>query len=156
MRAALLLTLLLAGCATEETLTVELRPPRAADGGPALPIEAERVEVRLVRKELGECPTAAEAAASAPSGTLAHVQSFPIAEGMGRAIGETPSGRWALSALVRDASCGVLLYGCTLTRLEDAGGAIVVELEPVSIPETCGCRECDGAGACGPEERVCE
>ena len=151
-----LLGLLGLGCTQEQALQIELRAPRDADGGIALPPELAQIEVRLERMDVGVCPRADDAARAVERGRLAHVQSFPVAEGMGRVIGETPPGRWALSAIGRDASCGLVLYGCTIARFEEVDGAVVVELEPVTSAETCGCRECDGAGACAPEATICE
>jgi hypothetical protein len=160
VRGALVLAALVlgAGCVSDRTLGLELRPPRAPDGGPALPPEVVSWEVRLSRLEDGSerCPTVDDAAAARGGGRLGHAQSFGADEGMGMAIGEVPEGRWALAALGRDASCQVVLYGCSeLSIGADAPPTVVVDLAPTASAEGCGCRTCDG-GACAPVDAPCE
>jgi hypothetical protein len=162
--AALLLWAMVAGtgCASDRILALELRPPRAPDGGPAVPPEVASFEVRLSRLEDGAgCPTVDEAAAGRGGGRLAHAQAFAASDGtspaMGTAIGEVPEGRWAIAALGRSAACEVVLFGCTeLSVGPDAPPVVAVELRPVATVQTCGCRSCDAEGTCTPVARRCE
>ena len=149
---------LVVGCVSDRILGLELRPPRAADGGFDLPAEAATFEVRLSRLEGSDrCATVDEAASATEPGRLAHAQAFAVADGMGMAIGEVPPGRWAVSAIARNAGCGVLLYGCAEVTIDEAApDVVVVELTPDGSAETCGaCREC-GAGVCTPIAVHCE
>jgi hypothetical protein len=149
---------LCAGCVSDRVLGLELRPPRAGDGGPAVPAEVVSWEVRLSRLEgdSERCPTVDDAAAGRGDARLGHAQSFPAADGMGMAIGEVPEGRWALAALGRAASCAVVLYGCSELELGgDPPLTAVVDLEPATSAEGCGCRTCD-SGACTPVDALCE
>lgn len=154
----LALALLLAGCVSDHTLGVELRPPRAPDGGPDVPADVAVFEVRLSRLEEGEgCPTVDEAASATGPGRLGHAQSFTAEDGMGMAIGEVPPGRWALAALARDDACAVRLYGCAEVSIDaDAPASVVVEMVETASTETCGaCRSCE-SGACAPVDVSCE
>lgn len=157
-RAVVVLGLLLASCVSDRILGLELRLPRAPDGGVEVPAEAATFEVRLSRLEGEErCATADEAASATEPGRLAHAQTFAAEDGMGMAIGEVPAGRWAVSAIARDADCAVLLHGCAeVTIDEDAPDVVVVELTASGSAETCGaCRDCD-RGACTPIAVRCE
>ncbi len=159
MRAARWLSLaacLMAGCITERPIGLELRPPRAADGGPAVPAEVVAIELRLYRTDEG-CPTLEDAASARPFARLGQVVSFPLEGDMGDVIGEVPPGRWGLAVLARDATCGVHLYGCTLLDVGvPAPDTLVVELEPVTLAPTCGpCRSCE-SGTCEPRVVECD
>ncbi|HJL18552.1 MAG TPA: hypothetical protein RMH99_23025 [Sandaracinaceae bacterium LLY-WYZ-13_1] len=146
----------LAGCVSERVIGLELRPPRGPDGGPDVPAALAAWEVRLVRLEGDEGCPGPEASAAGRTPRLGHAQSFPAADGMGVAIGEVPPGRWAVTALGRDADCGVRLHGCAELVLDDgAPTRLVVETSPVATGATCGCRACD-AGVCAPLLDVCE
>jgi hypothetical protein len=159
VRAALLACALgaLAGCANEHTIELELRPPRAPDGEPDVPPEVVTHEVRVYRADEGGCPDLASAAGAADFGALAHVQTFSASAGIGEDIGELPRGTWAIAALSRDASCAVLLYGCTSVAIGDeAPSRVVVDLAPSGDPTSrCGgCRACE-SGTCAPIDRIC-
>lgn len=148
---------LLGGCVVDVPIAIELRPPRDADGGPAVPSEVVSHELRLYRiEEGGECPPLALAATAAPFGELGHAQVFDAADGMGMAIGEVPPGYWAVAALSRDASCAVRLYGCAeLTLGLTAPATFVVTLDAVNEDAGCGaCRACE-SGACAPVAATC-
>ena len=158
MRATILLALLFGGCVSDRTVAIELRPPRAPDGGPEVPADVVSIEVRLVRlEEDAACATVEEAAAAIEPGRLAHVQRFAATDGMGMTIGEVPSGRWSVSALARDGDCAVRLYGCAEVVIDgDVGDVVVVDVAPASAAATCGsCRACE-AGGCDPIDVRCE
>ncbi len=147
---------LLGGCITDHVIELELHPPRAPDGGPEVPPEVVSYELRLYRIDAtARCPDAATVASASDFGELGHAQSFDRDEGMGDAIGEIPTGRYALAALARGADCAAVLYGCTELDVGVAAPmTVVVDLAPVSI-EGCGaCRTCN-AGACDPVGSVC-
>ena len=129
--------------------------PRDASGAIALPDDATRIELRLSRVSADdECPSVADAAAGRVRGELAHAQSFAIAEGMGRSIGELPDGQWTLTATGRTEACEVRLYGCVLFETARLGDEVEVPLVLADSAETCGCRACE-SGACSPEGRAC-
>lgn len=149
--------LALSGCITDHSIEIELRPPRLPDGGPEVPPEVVSYELRLYRVEAGEgCPEQQAALSAAPFAELAHAQSFDAAEGMGEAIGEIPSGRWAFAAVARDSACAPVLYGCSELAIAVAPpGAVVIELAPVSEDPGCGaCRSCT-SGVCDPVATIC-
>lgn len=154
-RAALLLSVLLAGCATERMIALAIEPPRDGMGGPMIPTDAVSWEVRVVR--LGDddlCPSVEAAAEARAFGELADAQSFMVG-GTGAAVGELPSGRWAFSALARDVGCAPLLYGCEIATLEGEDTPdVVIPVEPVTTAATCGCRSCTD-GECVEVQRVC-
>lgn len=146
---------LLAGCVSDVPIEVELRPPRGADGGPDVPVEVERFELRLYRTDEG-CPSLEVAASARPFARLGAVWTFSADEGMGESLGELPPGRWALAVLARDAQCGVRLYGCAQIDVGvTAPRAWVVPLAPAALASTCGaCRACQGA-RCDPPPLEC-
>ncbi len=148
---------LLSGCVTDHVIEIELRPPRLPDGGPDVPPEVVSFELRLYRLDDEEgCPDRARALTGAPYAELASAQAFAAEEGMGEAIGEIPSGRWALVGVARDAACAPVLYGCSELSIGVAPpGAWIVELDPTSEDPGCGaCRSCEG-GTCAPVDAIC-
>jgi hypothetical protein len=148
--------LVASGCITDHVIELELRPPRAPDGGPDVPSEVVSYEVRLYRLAVGEhCPDAATAASASAFGELGQAQSFERDVGMGDAIGEIPSGHYAVAGLARDSGCAVRLYGCTELDVGVAAPmTVVVELAAASV-EGCGaCRTC-ASGACDPIAEIC-
>lgn len=150
MRAALLAVLVLTGCVTDRVLAVEVRPPRDAAGGPAIPDDVVSWELWLERlSDEQRCGTAEDAASGRVFGEPAAMQVFDDTVGMGMAFGEIPEGRWSLRALARSSTCEVRLYGCVEFELgEDAPNPVRVPVEEVAPAATCGCRSCE-AGVCG-------
>ncbi len=152
-----LAALFLSGCITDHVIHLELHPPRAPDGGPDVPPEVASYELRLYRlADTEACPDATMVATAARYAQLAQAQSFDRASGMGDAIGEIPSGRYAVAALARAADCGVVLFGCSELAVGVAApSTVVVALAPVSLPADCGpCRTCS-SGACDPVASIC-
>lgn len=153
--ALVLLAILGSGCATERMIALAIEPPRDGMGGPMVPAEAVSWEVRVVR--LGDddlCPSVDAAAEARAFGELADAQSFMVG-GTGAAVGELPSGRWAFSALARDADCVPLLYGCEVATLEgESTPDVVISVEAVTSTASCGCRTCT-SGECVEVRRVC-
>ncbi|MFK7986872.1 MAG: hypothetical protein AB8I08_12680 [Sandaracinaceae bacterium] len=155
MKVAALALLLLTGCVTDRVLAVEVRPPRDATGGPAIPEDVVSWELWLERLSDGQgCGAVEDAASGRAFGEPAAMQVFDDTLGMGMAFGEIPEGRWSLRALARTAGCDVRLYGCTEFALGEAAPATVsVPVEAVAPVATCGCRGC-AEGVCGAAE-VC-
>jgi hypothetical protein len=145
----------LVGCVSEHAIAVELRLPRGEGGEPISRPEVVSYELRLYATGRG-CPSLDEAASAAPFERLGAVQAFSAEAGMGEAIGEIPSGRWALAALARDETCGVRLFGCALLDVGvTAPSTVVVDLAPASSGASCGdCRACE-QGACTPSAAEC-
>lgn len=155
---AAIAALLVSGCVTDHVIELELRPPRASDGGPDVPADVVAHELRVYRVDGGEgCPDLATAADAREFGAFAHAQSFDAADGMGEAIGELPRGTWAIAALSRAADCGVVLYGCAEATIgAEAIDRIVVDLVPSTDRRPrCGtCRSCE-LGTCAPVDALC-
>lgn len=154
---ALWLSLLLSACISDHATAIELRPPRAPDGGPDVPAEVVAHEVRIYRLAEGaDCPDLSTVATAARPPGLEHAQTFAASEGMGEAFGEIAPGRYGVAALSRDAECGVHLFGCRVLQLgEISFETFVIELERVTASPGCGaCRSCR-EGVCEPVEATC-
>lgn len=146
-------------CVSDQVLSVEIRPPRAPDGGLGVPTQVVSWELRLVRLDeaFTSCPSVDEAARAREGVRLGHAQAFRATDEAGSAIGEVPEGRWALAALGRDASCGVVLYGCSEVMIgPNVPSVLVVEVQTALSTARCGCRTCADGGVCTPVATSCE
>lgn len=139
-----LLALSVVGCISDVALEIEVRAPAG------VPEPVVSWELRLVRLEGDErCPSADSAARAAPTGRLAHTQTF---ETEGMAVGDVPEGRWGFALLARDVDCGVRMYGCREIEIgSGVASPIVIDVNVATTAETCGCRTCEAGVCAGPD-----
>lgn len=154
---ALSLAAPLMGCVEEREITLEIRPPRDAAGGPDIPDAVRSFELRVYRVGEDErCPDLDRLAEARPFGALGHAQRFDVETGVGDVVGELPFGSYAFVALGRDEGCAVHLSGCLIRNVAASTTEVSIPVDRVEPPfEGCGtCRRCDPRG-CLPVEIVC-